>query len=393
MEDDNPPQPAAAVPLPARVFPPPTLWPAARNRVVNVVDHVEHSVTAYLQEDTNNPSRCYVRRKENLSVSNLDLPDKKPVPLGRHGSKGEIIFCQVFLRDCDYTDGIVFRRSDFEVVIKKIRRYRVDPEIENQRQGGPILLENPYNEIYVMQEYGNHENAMCRYDALYDKKYLYIVMLNVREGDLFHYVQRGIGGNEIPDIVKKLVVNLQYLQRHHLIHRDLKLENCVIRNPWIQFIDFAMTVQADVIEGEGQPRDVVYQGRCGTEHYISPEMHHVTQGRPFNYKCDLWAIGVTLWHLLTGMTLYDVPETRDWSFLFFIRMGGLTNIDGMNEVLDTLINPATREEACLRARLHAAVVLPAVTRNLLAKMLQENPAQRPSLEEILDHPFFQQQQG
>jgi serine/threonine protein kinase len=244
-----------------------------------------------------------------------------------------------------------------------------------------------------MQEYGNHENAMCRYDALYDKKYLYIVMLNVREGDLFHYVQRGIGGNEIPDIVKKLVVNLQYLQRHHLIHRDLKLENCVIRNPWIQFIDFAMTVQADVIEGEGQPRDVVYQGRCGTEHYISPEMHHVTQGRPFNYKCDLWAIGVTLWHLLTGMTLYDVPETRDWSFLFFIRMGGLTNIDGMNEVLDTLIHPATREEACLRARLHAAVVLPAVTRNLLAKMLQENPAQRPSLEEILDHPFFQQQQG
>jgi serine/threonine protein kinase len=154
-----------------------------------------------------------------------------------------------------------------------------------------------------------------------------------------------------------------------------------------------MTVQADVIEGEGQPRDVVYQGRCGTEHYISPEMHHVTQGRPFNYKCDLWAIGVTLWHLLTGMTLYDVPETRDWSFLFFIRMGGLTNIDGMNEVLDTLIHPATREEACLRARLHAAVVLPAVTRNLLAKMLQENPAQRPSLEEILDHPFFQQQQG
>jgi hypothetical protein len=57
MEDDgSPPQPAAAVPLPARVFPPPTLWPAARNREVNVMD-VEDSVTAYLQEDTNNPSR------------------------------------------------------------------------------------------------------------------------------------------------------------------------------------------------------------------------------------------------------------------------------------------------------------------------------------------------
>jgi hypothetical protein len=392
MEDDgSPPQPAAAVPLPARVFPPPTLWPAARNREVNVMD-VEDSVTAYLQEDTNNPSRCYVRRKENLSVSNLDLPDKVPVPLGRNGSKGEIIFCQVFLRDYDYTDGIVFRRSDFEVVIKKIRRWRVDPEIENQRQGGPIVLDNPYNEIYVMQQYGNHENAMCCYDALYDKKYLYIVMLNIREGDLFYYVQRGIGQNEIPDIVKKLVVNLQYLQRHHLIHRDLKLENCVIRNPWIPFIDFAMTVQADVIEGEGQPRDVVHQGRCGTEHYISPEMHHVAQGRPFNYKCDVWAIGVTLWHLLTRMTLYDRPDIRDWSFLFFIRMGGFTNIDGMNQVL-RLIHPANHEEADLRARIQAAVVLPAVTRDLLTKMLQENPAQRPSLEEILDHPFFQQQQG
>lgn len=246
------------------------------------------------------------------------------------------------------------------------------------------MNENPYNEIRIMQNYGNYENIMTCFEALEDPHFLYIVMLNVREGDLWSHLQLNIGyqpQSEIPAIMRKLVSNLQYLEKHNLIHRDLKPENCVIRPPWIPFIDFAMTVKAGILEHEVQ--DVLNRGRCGTKSYISPEIYWERQ---FNYKADVWAIGCILWRLLTGMPFYEYPT--DKSFLFFIQAGGMNNEERCNIVLDELLHQ--NDTSGLVPMIQAVQVLTPVVRDLLSKLLQMDPANRPNLEEILQHPYFHQ---
>lgn len=247
---------------------PPELLAASRNIPINVVDaqNVLRQERAYLCS-TDNPSQCYQKWRS-----------KATLPLN---GRGEIVYCQVLLRDHSSSD-VVFRKSDFTVAIKKLRRRVIDD--------APAQNENPYNEIRIMQEYGNYENVLPCYEALQDENYLYIVMLFVREGDLFSHIQHGLGGGflpreEIPSVMRKLVSNLKYLQLYNLIHRDLKTENCVWKEPWIPFIDFAMTVQAVVLEGETQ--NVVAQGPAGSQSYISPE---IFRNENFNHKVDIWCV-------------------------------------------------------------------------------------------------------
>lgn len=359
-----PPPPIALPPIP---FEPPTIYPARRNVDILVVEEntLQQEKAYLMQADTANATHAYQK-----------WPHKMPLPLGE---RGQIVYCQVLLRNTD-TDAqqsqpFYFYKSDVTVAIKKLRKDKI--------QGN----ENPHHEIRIMQEYGNFKNVMQCYQALEDERHLYIIMLYLREGDLYSHITQGLGGgyqppHEVPQVMKKIVLNLQYLQQHALVHRDLKPENCMLKTPWIVFIDMAMTLQAAVLEGNAQ--DISNQGAPGSYSYISPEVffgHY-----RFNYKVDVWAVGCILWNLLTGSRLYHLPSDR--SFAVFILSHGLENPAYCEQMLQQVLqeNP---NDAELLPRLQAAQVLEPVARDLLAKMLQLDPNHRPTLEEILQHPFFQ----
>jgi len=46
---------------------------------------------------------------------------------------------------------------------------------------------------------------------------------------------------------------------------------------------------------------------CGTYEYMSPEM---IQNRPYDYKIDIWALGILLFELISGSAPFkgDKPE-------------------------------------------------------------------------------------
>jgi serine/threonine protein kinase len=379
---------AAAAPfsLPAVPFDPPILSRAVRNIAVHVVDerNILTQENAYLQERTTNPSQAY-----------LKWPMKASIPLN-HG--GRVVFCQVLLRDWSSAaahNDVVFIRSDFYVAIKKTRRRPLDEGLHRHATGqGTVVNENAYTEIKVMKDYGNYENIMPCYEALADERYIYNVMLYARDGDLFSHIHHGLGGGyqprqDIPKIFKQLVHNLQYLQQHRLIHRDLKPENIVRHSHhWTPFLDFAMTVQCAILEDQVIP--VTSQGPAGSPSYISPEVYggepFHNQNTPFTFAVDVWALGAILWNLLTGLRLYEIPT--DASYIVFIRMNGLMDQDFCNTVLDELLEHHGTN-ADLLPRLQAIQVLEPQERNLLSWLLQENPAQRPNLQEILQHAYLQ----
>jgi serine/threonine protein kinase len=80
----------------------------------------------------------------------------------------------------------------------------------------------------------------------------------------------------------------------HVLYRDLKPENILLDNEGhLKLIDFGFAKQMKNI----------YKDRawtvCGTPAYTAPE---VLLGQGYNYKADIWSLGVLMCEILTGKT-------------------------------------------------------------------------------------------
>jgi serine/threonine protein kinase len=76
------------------------------------------------------------------------------------------------------------------------------------------------------------------------------------------------------------------------VHRDLKLANLLLgHNIEVKIGDFSLAAKLNF---KGERRTSI----CGSAAYMAPEQHHPEIGH--SYEVDIWALGVIMFHLLTG---------------------------------------------------------------------------------------------
>ncbi|KAG5486163.1 hypothetical protein LSCM1_07281 [Leishmania martiniquensis] len=105
---------------------------------------------------------------------------------------------------------------------------------------------------------------------------------------------------------------------------------------------------------------------CGTTKYMSPERQ---RGEPHGKAADIWAVGVTLAEFAVGEYPYDLKDAID----------EFDRVSRMEKPVDVL-----------RFNKHRAVPLSTVFADFCRLATLPAASQRPTAQELLEHPFFKQ---
>lgn len=141
-----------------------------------------------------------------------------------------------------------------------------------------------------------------------------------------------------------------YVHSKSCVHRDLKLENILLdKQENVKLCDFGFTRE---YEGKAS----YLQTFCGTICYSAPEM---LKGEKYaGEKVDVWSLGIILYALLAGQLPFDEDDDQ------------VTKTRILSE--EPVFNDKFGDDA----------------KALIQLLLSKRPLLRPSLEEILAHPFL-----
>jgi serine/threonine protein kinase len=233
------------------------------------------------------------------------------------------------------------------VAVKIINKYQINSQIMSQ-----------INQEFQILRSLNHSNIVKCLDKFEDQHHIYLILEYVNGIELFQKIQKRRSCDEIEarKIAHSLLQSIKYIHDRNIIHRDLKPENILIvqdsKDIRVKVIDFGLAVSGIMNE------DLTMF--CGTPEYMAPE---IVQQMPYGKSADVWSVGVILYCLMTG----SLPFTGSHPDEIFDHI--LTNpVLYPKFIWDHISNDAM---------------------NLVKGLLAKHPRQRFTIDQALQHPWFQ----
>eukprot|EP00039_Didymoeca_costata_P006650 m.92118 g.92118 ORF g.92118 m.92118 type:complete len:951 (+) comp13338_c0_seq1:124-2976(+) len=131
-----------------------------------------------------------------------------------------------------------------------------------------------------------------------DNAYLYLVMEYIPGGDMmFHMMKHGSFSEAwAAFFAAEVLLAIFFLHRHHIIYRDLKLDNVMINTDGhVKLADFGMCKQ-NMYPG------TITKTFCGTPDYLAPE---VIRRNGYGLELDFWTVGVLLYEMVMGEAPFE----------------------------------------------------------------------------------------
>eukprot|EP01125_Pyxidicula_operculata_P014993 TRINITY_DN5067_c0_g1_i1.p1 TRINITY_DN5067_c0_g1~~TRINITY_DN5067_c0_g1_i1.p1 ORF type:complete len:551 (-),score=71.04 TRINITY_DN5067_c0_g1_i1:806-2458(-) len=197
-----------------------------------------------------------------------------------------------------------------------------------------------------------HPNVVRFHNYFEDEKFYYIILEMCNQKTLRSLLKRRKTISEVETrfYLRQILDAVQHMHSKLIIHRDLKLDNIFLKEMVVKIGDFGLSVK---LEHPNEKKTAL----CGTPNYISPEVLAKTG---HSFEVDIWAVGVIMYSLIIGTPPFEtskVSETyqriRDNNYSF---------------PPDSPISPEAKD--------------------LIVKLLHPEPYKRPTIPQILDHPFF-----
>ncbi|KAI5964647.1 uncharacterized protein KGF55_001716 [Candida pseudojiufengensis] len=218
------------------------------------------------------------------------------------------------------------------------------------------LIDDPniVREIYYHKQL-KHKNIVSVYEVIKTENHLWIAMEFCEGGELYYliYEKKRLAVKECQNLFFQIVIGVKQVHSMNLSHRDLKLENILLadsRKTIVKLTDFGM-----IREYNPQSRKFL-STICGTSVYMAPEL---INGQKYSgFAIDVWSLGVILYTMLYGQLPFDDEDE------FKVKMKILNDNPDFSDLVPAEINV------------------------LIAKMLNKDASQRPSIGEILNSPFL-----
>lgn len=190
------------------------------------------------------------------------------------------------------------------------------------------------------------------FDVIFDSSFIYTITEYCPNGELYDYIisKKALEEDEAKVLFKGIVKGIAYLHKNNIAHRDVKPENILldssnnpkIRNFWL----------SNHING-----DNLLKTPCGSLFYAAPE---VISGLKYDgKKSDIWNLGVLLYTMVTGL----LPWKETTNTILLIK-----EIINAEYIIPRTVSP------CLS--------------QLITSLLNKNPKARPSAQQILKSPWF-----
>ena len=218
-----------------------------------------------------------------------------------------------------------------------------------------------FNNMKICSE--NNDNSVKCYEYFHDEDN-FVIIMELCDTDLSKILTnriikngKGFNSEEILEILKQLNKAFKVMKENKIIHRDLKLENILVK-----YIDKENKKYIIKLSDYGCSKRIssltknYFKTNVGTLSYMAPE---ILKGEEYNYKCDLWSIGIIIYKLYFGKFPYSgLTEEALKSQIENLGNKILKKTD--NEDLDDLI----------------------------MKLLEKDPIKRLNWDSYFNHPFF-----
>ena len=161
----------------------------------------------------------------------------------------------------------------------------------------------------------DHPNIIRIYDTFDENNTAYYVMDYIEGESLSQLVKRSgpLSESEAVDYVRAVAEALKYVHRRHVNHLDVKPGNIMLRHSdhRIFLLDFGLSKQYDV-EGNQTSSTPV-----GISHGYAPIEQYTPGGvKEFSPQTDIYALGATLFYLVTGIIPPSASELSDMKLTF-----------------------------------------------------------------------------
>jgi len=274
------------------------------------------------------------------------------------------------IRICRY--GYVYKGRDKETkelrAIKVLDKEKIRKNLSNQYEIKEIEnLLKIYIEGFI-QEFENmkicsknNDNSVKCYES-FNNKDNFVIIMELCDENLLRILNKriknkknGFYSEEIYETMKQINNTFKIMKENNIIHRNLKLENILIKYDDKEHKKYKIKL-SDYNSSKRLSLSKNFKTHAGIDIYMAPE---ILSGEEYNYKSDLWSIGIIIYRLLFCKSPF---------------LGGTENdlLNNINKLGIKILKESENQEL----------------NDLIKKLLEKDPLKRINWDEYFSHQFF-----